>query len=265
MLTYMQLLETLRPTDDGGWAVTPSDNWKQGRTLYGGLTAALCYEAAVRRFDDLPPLRSMQVSFIGPVTDSPQITARRLRQGRNVTAIQSDMRIGEQVAASANLLFGQSRSSQLRYDCPAPKASAPGDTEAFFPPAAAPFLPPFTQNFDVRLIEGHRPMEGAARGYMRTWARHKDAASRKGLGSFIAVGDVMPPAALPMFSQMGPVSSMNWQVNILKDDCETEDGWWHIELELTASSGGYSSQIMRYWNRAGELCAEAVQSVTIFI
>lgn len=265
MLSYFQLLKTLGPMKNGALTAELSGNWRQGRTVYGGLTAALCYEAAQSGFADLPPLRSLQISFIGPVTDTPQITTRRLRQGRNVTALQSDMMIGDQVVATTNMLFGQSRASELRYDCPAPKASTPEDTESFFPAAAAAFLPAFTQNFDVRLIEGHRPISGAARGYMRTWARHKDESSRVDLGSFIAIADVMPPAALPMFTKMGPVSSMNWQINILNHPCETEDGWWHIELDLTASRDGYSSQIMRYWNRAGVLCAEAVQSVTIFI
>jgi len=252
MLSYFQLLETLRSTDNGQHKVDLPDNWRQGRTLYGGLTAALCYEAARRDMPDLAPLRSLQVSFIGPVTDNPQITTRCLRRGRNVTAMQSDMFIGEQIVASANMLFGQSRDSELRYDCPTPKASLPEDAEPFFPAAAEPFLPAYVQNFDLRLIEGHRPASS-------------DEESRAGLGSFIAIGDVMPPAALPMFTQMGPVSSMNWQVNILNDTCASDDGWWHIELDLTASRDGYSSQIMRYWNRAGVLCAEAIQSVTIFI
>jgi len=264
MLAYKPLLDDFRRSD-AGWTLDITNNWKQGRTLYGGLTAGLCYEAAIRDHDDLPPLRSMQISFIGPVTDTPVLTTRLLRQGRNVTAVQVDMHIGEQIVATATLLFGQSRESMLTVGCPAPDAGLPDNTESFFPEAAMQFLPPFTKNFDVRLIEGSRPMMGAERGYMRTWARHKDAASRDGLSSFITIGDVMPPAALPMFTQMGPVSSMNWQINILKDTCETDDGWWHVELDLTASEGGYSSQIMRYWNTKSELFAEATQSVTIFI
>lgn len=264
MSAYRPLLETFTRTP-AGWAVNITDNWKQGRTIYGGLTAGLCYEAAIRSHNDLPPLRSLQISFIGPVTDNPVITTRLLRQGRNVTAIQTDMHIGDQIVASATLLFGQSRESVLTVGRPAPQASLPEQTDPFFPDAATPFLPPFTQNFDVRLIEGSRPMMGAERGYMRTWARHKNKASQDGLSSFITIGDVMPPAALPMFKTMGPVSSMNWQVNFLKDICQTDEGWWHIELDLTASENGYSSQIMRYWNTAGELFAEATQSVTIFI
>lgn len=264
MSAYKRLIESFRRTP-GGWTLDITDNWKQGRTIYGGLTAGLCYEAARRDFPDLPPLRSLQISFIGPITDNPIISTHILRQGRNVTSIRVDMHIGTDMAASAILLFGLSRTSALTLDCCAPYAQSPQDTEAFFPPAAIAFTPAFTRNFDIRLIDGARPITGAKRGYMRTWARHLDSASRPGLGSFITIADVMPPAALPMFTQLGPVSSMNWQINILKDICKTDDGWWHIEVDLTASKDGYSSQIMRYWDAAGELFAEATQSVTIFI
>lgn len=264
MSGFKDVADSLTRHEDG-WHVKLPESWTQGRTLYGGITTGLCYGAAVRDYPDLPPLRSCQISFIGPVTDTPKITTRRLRQGRNVTAIQVEMTIGEQIVATANLLFGQARISKLEVDYAAPNAPAPADTPLFFPKEFAALAPAYTRNFETHLIDGHRPLTSADQGYIRVWARHKDEASRDGLGSFLTLGDLLPPAALPMFNQMGPVSSMNWQINVLDDMPTTEDGWWQVETKLTAANGGYSSQIMRYWNRAGKLCAEAVQSVTIFI
>lgn len=264
MTNFAALIEQLTPTP-AGLTVSIPDNWKQGRTLYGGLTTALSYEAAQKAFPDLPPLRSCQISFVGPVTDDPYLTANLLRQGRNVSSVQVDMKIGTQTVATANMLFGHGRASDLTVNHPPPVTSTPEDNPPYFPKAIADFAPAFTKNFDIKLIAGERPMTGAQRGYIRVWARHKDAASCRGIASFLTLGDVLPPAALPMFKRMGPVSSMNWQINILEDTIETENGWWQIETELTASKGGYSSQIMRYWNSAGILCAEAIQSVTIFI
>ena len=264
MASFTQLAAALAQST-AGWHVDITDNWKQGRTLYGGITTGLCYETAQRELGGLPPLRSCQISFVGPVTTAPHIKARTLRQGRNVTAVQVDMRNEGQNVAMATMLFGAGRDSELTVHSPAPTAPPPEDQADYFPKEIAAFAPSFTHNFDIKLIEGGRPITGAERGYIRVWARHKDPASRNGMGSFLTLGDVLPPAALPMFKKMGPVSSMNWQINILDENMETEDGWWQIETELTASSRGYSSQIMRYWNRAGILCAEATQSVTIFI
>ena len=264
MASFTQLTSALTQSA-AGWHTDITDNWKQGRTFYGGITTGLCYETAQRELGGLPPLRSCQISFVGPVTTAPHIKAHALRQGRNVTAVQVDMRNGEQNVVMATMLFGAGRDSTLTVHAPAPQASAPEDMPDFFPKTFADFVPPFTKNFDIKLIDGARPITGAKRGYIRVWARHKDPAARTGMGSFLALGDVLPPAALPMFTQLGNVSSMNWQINILDEAMETEDGWWQIETNLTASGRGYSSQIMRYWNRAGILCAEATQSVTIFI
>ena len=263
MSGFKDIADSLTHHDDG-WHVSIADNWKQGRTLYGGITTGLCYEVAQREFKDLPPLRSCQISFIGPVTDTPSLTAMKLRQGRNVTAIQVDMRIGDQSVAVANLLFGQARPSTLTVEYAAPSVPAPEDTPLFIPKQVEALLPNYMLKFDTRLIDGHRPVTGADQGYIRVWSRHKDDPLRGGVGSFLTLGDVLPPAALPMFRQFSAVSSMNWQINILDDKLSTDDGWWHIETALTAASDGYSSQVMRYWSRAGKLCAEAVQSVTIF-
>ena len=284
-MTHFAALIDRMTAGKAGLTLSIPDNWKQGRTLYGGLTTGLCYAAAQHQLNGLPPLRSCQISFVGPVTDDPHLTAHILRQGRNVSAVQVEMKIDPpsdesktvapktvtpktvtpKTVAMANMLFGLSRASKLTVNYPAPMANAPEEVPHFFPKAVEGFVPAFTKNFDIRLIEGERPMSGSERGYIRVWARHKDESSRHGMASFLTLGDVLPPAALPMFKQMGPVSSMNWQINILEDHLETEDGWWQIETKLTSSKGGYSSQIMRYWNSAGILCAEATQSVTIFI
>ena len=103
MASFAQLAQSLAHSASG-WTLDVTDNWKQGRTLYGGLTTGLCYEVAQRELGGLPPLRSCQISFVGPVTSAPHIKATSLRQGRNVSAVQVDMRIGEQNVDMATML-----------------------------------------------------------------------------------------------------------------------------------------------------------------
>lgn len=239
------------------------DHWRQGRTCYGGLTAALMYEAALQQVEDLPPLRSAIVNFVGPVTDTPVLTSELLRRGRNVTNVSSSADVGEQCVGRADFLFGASRTSEVSVDFPAPEAPPPEECELFTPEFAKPMVPVFFHNFDTRLIAGERPMMGKD-GYIRTWSRHMDPASREGTGSLLCLADVLPPAALPLIRNMAPVSSMSWIVNILSDKPETEDGWWQVESRLTAARGGYSTQVMRIWNTAGELVVEGMQSIAIF-
>lgn len=266
MTGFNELATLVIPQGGGdGYAGQVPDNWRQGRTAYGGLTAGLSLIAAQKQFPDLPPLRSAVFNFIGPVTGDPLFTSRLLRQGRNVTSVQTEATVEEDTVATSTFIFGAARKSDLSVQCPAPDAPPPEDCELFTPEFARDFVPVFFHNFDTRLIAGARPMSGASEGYIRTWSRHHDSASRDGIASFVTLGDVLPPAALPLFKKMGPVSSVNWMLNILVDNPTTEDGWWHVETKLTAASGGYASQVMRYWNTDGVLVAEGMQAVAIFI
>jgi acyl-CoA thioesterase len=261
---FAEIATNLKLTD-AGWRANVPETWKQGRTSYGGLSAALALEVVYRNHQDLPPLRSANINFIGPVTDNPVFQTQVLRQGRNVTSIEAKAYVEDALVLSVAFCFGAGRDSSLKVDCPVPIASAPEDYELFTPEAAKPFVPAFFHNFDTRLIEGARPMSGAEKGYIRTWSRHIDADSREGISSLLCIADVLPPAALPLFTQLGPVSSMTWIFNVLSDEPQTDEGWWHIETELTAAKNGYASQVMRMWNTGGELVVEGVQSVAIFI
>lgn len=239
------------------------ENWRQGRTAYGGLTAALMLAATIKRFNNLPPLRSALINFVGPVTDSPTLRSNLERQGRNVTNLSATAYVGEKSVGRADFLFGAARTSHLNVDLPAPSSIAPEDAPLFIPETIRKAVPGFFHNFDTRLIAGGRPMMGDE-GYIRTWSRHKDEASRKGIESLLCIGDVLPPAAMPLMKSFAPISSMSWIFNVLMDEPTTQDGWWHVESRLTAARGGYSSQVMRIWNTNGQLVVEGLQSIAIF-
>ncbi len=69
---------------------------------------------------------------------------------------------------------------------------------------------------------------------------------------------------MPKFTEMAPISSMTWMVNVLTDEPKTRDGWWLLESRAEHAADGYSSQDMLVWNRDGDLVIAGRQSVTIF-
>ncbi len=263
-LGFAEISKTMQSDGSGYRAVIP-DGWRQGRTCYGGLTAGLAVDAAHREFADLPPLRSVNVNFVGPVTEDPVFTPNLLRRGRNVTMIDVVAAIGDDIVGTVTCAFGTARESDLLAEFNAPPAPPPHDCPPFTPPQMEAFVPGFFHRFETQLIEGGRPMSGAKDGYIRAWSRHKDAASREGTSSFVTLSDVLPPAAMPMFRKMGPVSSMTFLLNILDDAPATKEGWWQVETCQTAARGGYSTQLMRFFDYEGRLVGEGLQSVTIFI
>ena len=262
MIGWSKIRDSMRSQNDG-FTVGIPDNWRQGRTAYGGLTSALMLAATIEQFDDLPPLRSALVNFVGPVTGDPTLRSNLERRGRNVTNISATASVGKQAVGRADFLFGAARSSNINVDFPAPAAAPPSELDPFTPKAIHDSVPGFFHNFDTRLIAGERPMMGDE-GYIRTWSRHKDSTSREGIESLLCIGDVLPPAAMPLLRKFAPVSSMSWIFNVLMDNPQTEDGWWQVESRLTAARGGYSSQVMRIWNTDGQLAVEGMQSIAIF-
>ena len=88
--------------------------WTQGRTAFGGLSTTLAYHAASHIEPDLPPLRSCQVAFTGPL--SGELTARTemLRRGRNTAFVQADIFGEKGLGLHCNFIFAAARETEIR-------------------------------------------------------------------------------------------------------------------------------------------------------
>jgi acyl-CoA thioesterase len=250
------IIDALEPID-GGWRGRIPDTWLQGRTAYGGVSSALALAVAQRSDDDLPPLRSAQVAFIGPLAGPVVIRARRLRRGRNAAWVQADVESEAGLGLRATFVFMREHESRLDHvtgqapDFPAPKAA----TRTFNGHASVPF----TQNFEF--VDCRDARVGDAE-----WLRWTRLRERSGLDvavELIAVADGLPPAALKLLGTPAPLSSMTWQIDLLGVP-STTDGWWLLRADTGYARGGGSSQRMAIWNHDGVAVAEQMQSVAIF-
>ena len=194
--------------------VIPED-WMQGRTTYGGLSAALCLEAALRAVPNLPPLRSALVSFIGPAGGAVEGEARILRQGKSVTFVEADVSSEAGLATRCVFAFGGSRDSIFdRTWTPTPSLPGPEACEPFIPPG---FGPNFASHFDTGLAKGARPGTGSDEHDHFIWVRHRDEKASD-MVALLALADMPPPAVMPMFPEFKPVSSMDLALEFL-DGC----------------------------------------------
>ena len=261
MPSFSEVISSIKTTGDQISTVTVSENWMQGRTTYGGMSAALCFQAVVNNYPDLPPIRSAQVNFIGPVGGEVTVRTKIMRQGRSVTYVSAEM-IGEKgLATHAVFCFGSARISRINRDFTAkPCVADVEDSEGFF---NSGFGPSFANNYDCLLAQGGHPISGSDASEHFIWVRHKDKHANN-LAALIGIADMPPPAVLPMFKEFAPISSMTWMMNFLKEDISTEDGWWLMRSAADHSRDGYSSQDMQVWNKARELVISARQNVAVF-
>ncbi|MFC0588985.1 acyl-CoA thioesterase [Novosphingobium aquiterrae] len=257
-MSLPRALAALRPTADGFAAAIPED-WMQGRTAYGGFSAALALHAAQRLADDLPPLRSAQVSFVGPLAGEVSVSARILRRGRNASWISAQVVSEAGVGLTATFVFmGAVEHSPLHlHDVPLPRDLIPLDQAVPLPLRAGPsFAPNFDRRFALPQSEGKEPV-------ICWWERLRDAEGLDPMVALILLADALPPGVMPLTGPV-PISSMTWLVNLLTPQPETDDGWFLLRAAGNYAEKGCSSQDMAIWNTRGEAVAVGMQSIALF-
>ncbi|MBX9694351.1 MAG: thioesterase family protein, partial [Cyanobacteria bacterium] len=164
-------------TDETGMTATIPADWMQGRTAYGGLSAAMALTAAIQSEPDLPPLRSAQISFVGPLAGTVKVTTQLLRRGRNAAFIQADVSGEAGLGLRATFVFMRDQPSQVDFDAGTASDRRPphGDEKLWTGPEGF-----FASNMEFRDIK--EPHFGRAE--LLRWGRMKEHA---GLDPFVHV------------------------------------------------------------------------------
>lgn len=258
-MSLVDILDAAGTGDNTLTAVLP-DTWMQGRTAYGGLSAAIALEAAMRSEPDLPPLRSAQIAFVGPLAGQVTVETRLLRRGRTAAYIEANVFGGGKLGLRALFVFMTALDSAIDYaDTARPDVPEPEDAA---PAMANPDPTFFTNNLEYRhalpIEERHTP------DFMR-WVRLKERDGLHPMVELMAIGDALPPAAMALFEKPGPISSMTWMLNILSAEPVTRDGWWLSRSTADLARDGSSSQTMQMWNADRQPVVTGMQSVAIFV
>jgi len=260
MSSYSTMMESLYKSAPD-YAVELPDNWLQGRTAFGGVTTALLLSAVEHHYSDLPPLRTMQVNFVGPAAGTLKVTHKMLRRGKNNVTVEA--RLDSELGAGTYgfFTFGVSRKLERELEYPLKKVSvAPEDAK---PMNYMTHVVPVLKNFERRLISGPEILSASDNPDLLLWTRHTDPEARDGLAPLMVLADA-PPAALTAIAKIRALSSMNWNINMLTDDHDTEDGWWLLRSATQFVSDGYSSQLIQVWNSEGRRVMDSMQHQAIF-
>lgn len=258
MLSLGQMLAGAEPLD-GGFALEITEDWLQGRTAYGGLTSAIALAVAQGVSDDLPPLRSGQLSMVGPMAGRVEARAKVLRQGRNATWVAAELTGEGGVGFTASFVFMRRIESVLSLDhYPLPDGVIPLDEAKPVPTDQAPAF--LRNHFEVRFA---MPKSALGEADLCWWVRPRERGGLSPEVECLLCGDVLPVAVWPLLGFNVPISSMQWHVNML-DSSPAPDGWWLIRsTSQFARDGGASEHIMQ-WNSAGAPAIAGMQSVAVF-
>lgn len=256
-----KLIDSIADAGEGRFTVNAPDDWRQGRTLFGGASAGLCYAACERLVPDLPPLRSAQIAFIGPSAGEATLVPSVLRRGKSVTFMACDLIADGVVATRTLFAFGGERASAFAIEAPsAPDVPPPEDC----PPLFRQWAPTFAQHFDMRYAGGGYPVTGADDGDMIVWARYRDDDVPAGLAALVTIGDALPPASMPRLTGPAAISSMTWNFDIADASRFDARRWTLLRSKDDTVGHGYAGQTMGMWDEAGRPILLGRQNITIF-
>lgn len=260
MPNFTQLMDSAKLSEDR-ISLNIGDSWTQGRTIYGGMQAAVAVKA-MRQLEQELPLRSLQVTFIGPVLPGDvTATATLLRRGKSTSHLKAELVQDGELRMIAVAIFGKNRESVAVHDSRMQPTLSPDYAKDLSEEGARPA---FRNNFDCRIIEGAPLFSGNKESSTKIYTRHSDddGCSYEHL---TALADVTPCLALVQLTEPAPGSSMNWQLDFVR--CPEEIAgteWFRVDSDMVACEHGYAWQNATIWTDKGELVMVGRQCMAVF-
>lgn len=239
-------------------------SWAQGRTIFGGLTAAILCEATVKGTDPARYLRNFEIGFVRPLEALKpfEIQVETLANGKTVT-IKSARIIQEgKVRATARADYVLPLESSVVIDT---FTHPQLEEKKGSVPLQGDHLPSFFQYFDNHVATEGIPFYGHEVPELGGWMKFKDAPKKITNSHLICMIDSWPPTASPYYKGFKPLSTLSWSVHFANPNHELSPAV-HLGYLAKVNFGenGLSSSHADVWGPGGKLLARSVQTNIIY-
>ncbi len=253
------LRERWRP-DGARWRSTIPEGWLQGRSVFGGVSAALVVALGATLAEDRR-LRTMSIHLVRPVLSGEVVgEVALIRAGRNVSFIEVRLLQGEAECARATLVYVVPNPEALHIPAPHAFPSTPPETLPAMPRNSV-LIPEFVQHVEMRWLSGHPPFSGAEDGDFTGFCRFLGPAG--GPEGLVALLDVWPAPPLSMLTRPAPASTVNWTAHLLEVP-ESLDDWCYYTYKTVAGEGGYHTCAGLLYDAKGVFLAYSEQLVALY-
>ena len=255
----------LSPEDQAIATMQFPANWCQGRTAFGGLSAALLYQAMRQQIEPSRRLLSLSTNFVGPLLADTEFSLHIeiLREGKNSTQVLAKTMQNDQVSVIVQACFAKSRNSGISVPVSKEMTLAPVDSR-YVLPFKSGAMPEFFQHVDLCPQQGSMPFVGADTSHLGGWMKLKQTPAQFTEAHIIALTDAWPPTLLQMFKQPAPASSMAWYLEFVQQPQLESDQWLGFEAITHHCKDGYGLEDGCIWSQSGELIALTRQTVALF-
>ncbi|MDK1287835.1 thioesterase family protein [Pseudoalteromonas umbrosa] len=243
--------------------------WSQGRTVFGGLSAALMLKHMLSQLDDQNrKLISFNCNFIAPLIAAKPFTISTaiLRNGKSVTQIETRIVQQDSVCLVSLACFAKQRPSQIRIDSQSkPKLINSNINSANTIQYKEGIFPAFVQHVDLNMQAGALPYSSAESTELHGWMKLKQAPTNIDTELYIlALADSWPPTLLQLCDKPSPASTVSWYVEFLQPLEKTHLNWLGYEAITHQAKDGYSIEDAKIFSQSGALLALSRQTVAVF-
>lgn len=264
-MSFSELVDAVR---DNPLSVVIPGEWSQGRACFGGLMAALQFEAMRAQVPADRPVRSLAITFVGPAAaDVPiRFEVEVLREGKAVSQVLGRAMQNGQVMTLIQGSFGAPRESMISVQAePAPSLKPLEDCQEL--PFIKGMTPEYLRFMDMRWGLGGLPFSNTPSREIGGYVRMRDGDKQERLSEahLLALVDTWPPALLPHLSKPVPGSSLTWTIEFVQPlpALNTLD-WCMYRAVIEHARDGYGHTAAALWTPQGELVAISRQTVTVF-
>lgn len=264
-MSFDQLLISANTSD----SLSVDSSWGQGRTLFGGLSAALALSKVRQSIEPLRPLRSLSANFSGQVlADSPFILKHQiLSNGKSISQANGQVVQNERIVTQVCACFGVERESSIEINSPKVALPKLGTNQRLN--YTKGLTPEFVQHFEFEYCKGQFPFSNSPVNELAGWVRFKEAGAEFTETHLIALIDSWPPTVLQKLKSFAPCATVSWNVEIvqplslLKQPLLADD-WLYYDAEIKQAHHGYVHTEAKIYTPNGTLLALSRQLVAVY-
>lgn len=243
-----------------------TDDWAQGRTAFGGISAGMVYKAIARQVHDARLIRSFTTNFVGPlVLDAPfTIEVVRLREGSNVSQFTGQIVQNGKTCVFCQACFGKARKSGIKVENDEQHTMATPQKGKFIPQIPK-VTPRFLRHFDLSIDKGGMPFSWKKDSKYYGFMRFKQPPQSISDAHIITLIDAWPPTLLQMMKLPAPASTVSWNIEFIHPHHEVSPGdWFAYQCHTRQAADGYGHTEATVWNAHGDVIALSRQTVAVF-
>ncbi len=248
-------------TRDGVWVFDMPSGWMQGRSVFGGLTAAVGVALGRRQMGSSWALRTMNIHLVRPTVAGPtEGRVRVVREGKSVAFMQVNLLQDEQEVALLTLTFASARVEAMQVEA-SPRWQGPGPEALVELPYIPGLMPEFLQHMSLRWASGGPPFCGADAARYTGYCRFNTPVA--GVAAVIGLLDAWPCPSLSLLSSPAPASTVSWTAHILRVPDDFDD-WFAFSYETVVAEDGFHTVVGRLHGPDGRLVGWTEQLAVVF-